>query len=181
MDNVIEEGKKSPTKYRNMTLKSIGVNLKTEMYTETGWPSVSGDALKVLAGKVAAEFDFLEDAQSDDDIGNNSGEITAGVLEEKTKEPGQIDISPYGTAFEAFDNPEDGREACHAIAALCHICSIDSLISNFILPLQVMLSAILCCFSWSIIILIFALVFLKLDFFCWHHCGLCFVNIGKNT
>lgn len=144
VDNIIEEGKKVPKKYRNMTLHSFGVKLKTDMYTEAGWPSVSGDALKILAGKVASEFDFLEDAQLDDDIGD-PGEITAGILEEKPKKPEHIDKSPYGTAFEAFENPEDGREACYAIAALCQVCSIDSLISNFILPLQVMSPAIFCC------------------------------------
>ena len=43
----------------------------------------------------------------------------------------------YGTAYEAFGGGKNGKEACHAIAALCHTCAIDPLISNFMLPLQV--------------------------------------------
>ncbi|KAG6533691.1 hypothetical protein ZIOFF_007566 [Zingiber officinale] len=43
----------------------------------------------------------------------------------------------YGTAFEAFGGGNKGREACEAIAALCETFTIDSLITNFIIPLQV--------------------------------------------
>ncbi|RVX04013.1 hypothetical protein CK203_021741 [Vitis vinifera] len=35
------------------------------MCTASGWPSVSGDALKTLAGKVSADFDFIDDAECD--------------------------------------------------------------------------------------------------------------------
>lgn len=113
-------------------MNSIGCNLKIDMYTASGWPSVSGDALKALAGKISAEYDFDEafNLDLDDEDGNPSqGEV----------EPTEIDNSAYGTAFAAFPTEEEGREACHAIAALCEVCSIDSLISNFILPLQVII------------------------------------------
>uniref|UniRef100_A0A0E0GKN2 DNA-directed DNA polymerase n=1 Tax=Oryza nivara TaxID=4536 RepID=A0A0E0GKN2_ORYNI len=82
--SLIAEGKKTP-KYRTIELFSIVEDLKTDLFTASGWPSVSGDALRSLA---------------------------------------------------AFGGGKKGKEACHAIAALCEICSIDSLISNFILPLQ---------------------------------------------
>nr|KYP60882.1 DNA polymerase I [Cajanus cajan] len=129
VDKVIEEGKKAPSKFRDIKLNSIGYNLNVEMYTPSGWPSVSGDALKVLAGKVSAEYDFIDacDMVLDDEDGNPS---QSEVL------PVEIDKSAYGTAFSAFPTEEEGKEACHAIAALCEVCSIDSLISNFILPLQ---------------------------------------------
>ncbi|TKY46843.1 DNA polymerase I A [Spatholobus suberectus] len=128
VDKVIEEGKKAPTKFRDIKLNSIGYYLNVEMYTPSGWPSVSGDALKVLAGKVSAEYDFNEACNVDlDEDGNPS---QSDVL------PVEIDKSAYGTAFSAFPTEEEGREACHAIAALCEVCSIDSLISNFIIPLQ---------------------------------------------
>ncbi|RDX63967.1 DNA polymerase I B, chloroplastic/mitochondrial [Mucuna pruriens] len=129
VDKVIEKGKKAPTKFRDVKLNSIGYNLNAEMYTPSGWPSVSGDALKVLSGKVSAEYDFIEacNVDLDDEDGNPS---ESEVL------PAEIDKSAYGTAFSAFPTEEEGREACHAIAALCEVCSIDSLISNFILPLQ---------------------------------------------
>ncbi|KAI3863133.1 hypothetical protein MKW98_015591 [Papaver atlanticum] len=106
VDKVIEEGKKVATKFRKITLHKIGNEIKAEIFTPTGRPSVSGDVLKVLAGKVTSEY--KED----------------------------IDVSQYGTAYKAFGEGKKGREACHAIAALCEVCAIDSLISNFILPLQ---------------------------------------------
>ncbi|XVE80351.1 hypothetical protein DITRI_Ditri14bG0132800 [Diplodiscus trichospermus] len=123
VDKVIEEGKKAPTKFRSIKLCSIGVKLPAEIYTATGWPSVSGTALKALAGKVSAEYDFTADA-NDGDIDDSSEKMT------------DVETSEYGTAFAAFEDEEMGREACHAIASLCEVCSIDSLISNFILPLQ---------------------------------------------
>ncbi|KAL1370407.1 hypothetical protein HN51_000676 [Arachis hypogaea] len=132
VDKVIEEGKKAPTKYRDIKLTSIGYPLRTEMYTSSGWPSVSGDALKVLAGKVSAEYDFDDfdddcDLELDDDFRNSC---------QTEVKPVEIEKSAYGTALAAFPTMEEGREACHAIASLCEVCSIDSLISNFILPLQ---------------------------------------------
>ncbi|KAK7305074.1 hypothetical protein VNO77_42973 [Canavalia gladiata] len=129
VDKVIEEGKKAPSKFRDVKLNSIGYNLNVEMYTTSGWPSVSGDALKTLAGKVSAEYDFNEacNLSLDEEDGNPSQNEVVPV---------EIDKSAYGTAFSAFPTEEEGREACHAIAALCEVCSIDSLISNFILPLQ---------------------------------------------
>ncbi|XP_027341576.1 DNA polymerase I A, chloroplastic/mitochondrial-like isoform X2 [Abrus precatorius] len=129
LDKVIEEGKKAPTKFRDIKMNSIGYNLNVETYTASGWPSVSGDALKILAGKVSAEYDFNEECDLDleDEDGNPPQNEVAPV---------EIDNSAYGTALNAFPTYEEGREACHAIAALCEVCSIDSLISNFILPLQ---------------------------------------------
>lgn len=120
-ENVIEDGKKSPSKYRTIELKHLGVNMPTEMYTASGWPSVSGDALKIFAGNVSTDEIYLVDEygkQSDSTSSNGKG------------------TSFYGTAYDAFKGGKEGREACHAIAALCEVCSIDSLISNFILPLQ---------------------------------------------
>lgn len=53
-----------------------------------------------------------------------------------------IDTSTYGTALQAFSSLEEGIGACHAIASLCEVCTVDSLISNFILPLQVIFSPV---------------------------------------
>ncbi|KAJ7960733.1 DNA polymerase I [Quillaja saponaria] len=136
VDKVIEEGKKTPTKYRKIKLNSLDVQLPTDMFTATGWPSVSGDALKVLAGNVSSEYDFIDDdcdLQQDDTVGDTT---ESKVSDEDSTALEDVDNSAYGTAFAAFANEEEGREACHAIAALCEVCSIDSLISNFILPLQ---------------------------------------------
>lgn len=121
VDKVIEEGKKVPKKFRTIKLHRIAEKeIKTEMYTASGWPSVSGDALMGLAGKISSEFNFSE---FDDQV---------DIWSTKSND----DISSYGTAYAAFGGGQEGKKACHAIAALCKVCSIDSLISNFILPLQ---------------------------------------------
>eukprot|EP00257_Ricinus_communis_P007010 XP_002522989.2 DNA polymerase I A, chloroplastic/mitochondrial [Ricinus communis] len=131
VDKVIEEGKKAPTKFCSITLHKIG-NFPAEMYTATGWPSVSGDALKTLAGKVSAEYDFVDDIVED----GCELETTEGSETQVPSVLKDVDTSAYGTALKAFPSLEEGIEACHAIASLCEVCSIDSLISNFILPLQ---------------------------------------------
>ncbi|XP_052107651.1 DNA polymerase I A, chloroplastic/mitochondrial isoform X6 [Arachis duranensis] len=132
VDKVIEEGKKAPTKFRDIKLTSLRYKLETDMYTASGWPSVSGDALRALAGKISAEYDFVDE---NCDLDLSEDEIPEIPSQSQTASA-QIDKSAYGTAFAAFPTEEEGREACHAIAALCEVCSINSLISNFILPLQ---------------------------------------------
>lgn len=119
-ESVATEGNKT-SKYRTIELCSIVEDLKIDMFTPSGWPSVIGDALRSLAGKIPTEYIYtLDDNQEDD---------------EDTSDPDGN--SSYGTAYKAFGGGKKGKEACHAIAALCEICCIDSLISNFILPLQV--------------------------------------------
>lgn len=131
-DKIVEEGKKAPLKYREINLSRICDMNGVEMYTLSGWPSVSGDALKALAGKVSFNDFQIPDCSnvspSDKSGSTNDGCTTSG----KNK-----DTSAYGLAYSAFNSGRKGAEACHAIAALCEVCSIDSLISNFILPLQV--------------------------------------------
>ncbi|XP_068668376.1 DNA polymerase I A, chloroplastic/mitochondrial-like [Aristolochia californica] len=136
IDKVIEEGKKVPLKYRTISLCKIGNEIQTEMFTPTGWPSLSGDALKAMAGKISADLCIVDGTDETD-------EIPSEIVLDKNRETGNnmtrsddVDTSAYGSAYRAFGEGEGGREACHAIAALCEVCSIDSLISNFILPLQ---------------------------------------------
>ncbi|GFP93394.1 DNA polymerase i a chloroplastic/mitochondrial [Phtheirospermum japonicum] len=134
VDNIIEEGKKSPTKFHKIVLrKNDFVKCETDKFTASVWPSVSGDVLKNLAGKVSADFDFLDE--------ENDEELTETVTEKSSEEiqafPSvDADMSAYGVAYSAFGGGQTGIEACHAVAALCEVCSIDLLISNFILPLQ---------------------------------------------
>lgn len=163
VDKVIEESKKAPTKFRNITLTSFGVDIPIEMYTASGWPSVSGDALKTLAGKVSADFDFIDDAECD--VETTTTEKIDEVPEmQEPIESEDMDVSAYGTAYAAFGEGQEGREACHAIAALCEVCSIDSLISNFILPLQVMSTAIYITIH-AVSFIFYFLVFIFLYFF----------------
>jgi DNA polymerase-1 len=42
----------------------------------------------------------------------------------------------YGVAYKAFSEGEAGAEACQAIDSLVKMSSIDTLLSNFIVPLQ---------------------------------------------
>lgn len=135
IDRVLEKGKYVPSKLFPITLSSLGVKMETDMYTVTGWPSVSGDALKALAGKVSSEYDWIDDSHGfESDVDNswsdNDVDVSSNLKREKE------DVSSYGTAYKAFGENKEGKEACHAIAALCELRSIDSLISNFILPLQ---------------------------------------------
>ncbi|KAJ0578712.1 putative DNA-directed DNA polymerase [Helianthus annuus] len=79
------------------------------------------------------DYDFIDNEldEKDDDVDDDDE-----VAEAKTKTKPVANNSDYGTAYVAFGGGSEGHEACHAIAALCEVCSIDSLISNFILPLQ---------------------------------------------
>ncbi|VFQ68579.1 unnamed protein product [Cuscuta campestris] len=122
-EDIIEEEKKAPPKIRKITLHKIGDRIETDLYTPSGWPSVSGDALKALAGKVSADFQITNEAD------DNKEEASVS----NNNEP---EVSGYGTACKAFGGGQAGIEACHAIASLCKLCSINSLISNFIIPLQ---------------------------------------------
>ncbi|XP_057464463.1 DNA polymerase I A, chloroplastic/mitochondrial-like [Actinidia eriantha] len=136
VEKVIEEGKKTAKKFRNIKLHRLSSEIATEMYTASGWPSVSGDALKALSGKVSPEFDFSDEShqlESDDNIKNLPENKSKGA---KVGDVGDGAESACRTAYAAFGEGQEGKEACDAIAALCEICSIDSLISNFILPLQ---------------------------------------------
>ncbi|TVU43033.1 hypothetical protein EJB05_09464 [Eragrostis curvula] len=118
---------KKTSKCRKIKLHSIVEDLKIDMFTPSGLPSVSGDALRSLAGKIPTEHIYSIDDNKEDDEGGDGYE---------DPEQDVHDDFSYGTAYEAFGGGKKGKEACHAIAALCEICSIDSLISNFILPLQ---------------------------------------------
>ncbi|CAL9098054.1 unnamed protein product [Musa textilis] len=123
-ENAIEKGKKSLSKNRTIELHNICIKkLQTHLHTASGWPSVSGDSLKVLAG-----MESLNQTSDDQNLTEDIAEVADICTDE--------DTSASGTAYEAFGEGKNGREACQAIAALCEVCSIDSLISNFILPLQ---------------------------------------------
>uniref|UniRef100_A0A0A0L6C2 DNA-directed DNA polymerase n=2 Tax=Cucumis sativus TaxID=3659 RepID=A0A0A0L6C2_CUCSA len=129
-EKVIQEGKKTASKFRNITLHCIKDKaFSTEIYTASGWPSVGVDALKILAGKVSAEFDDIaNDLCFDNEVDKD--------FEMMPHEESKGHLSDNDTALKEFKSLEESKEACHAIAALCEVCSIDTLISNFILPLQ---------------------------------------------
>ncbi|VVA98820.1 unnamed protein product [Arabis nemorensis] len=106
---VIEKGKKKATKFRNIKLHRVSDNpLPTEKFTASNWPSIGGDTLKALAGKVSADYDFIETVE-DDSLEKSSQDDTTV----------ESDTSAFGIAFDPFGGSESGKEACHAIASLC--------------------------------------------------------------
>lgn len=68
-----------------------------------------------------------------DDIGEPGALLTSAGVETDHEQ----DLSVYGKAYEAFHKGQKGKEACMALAALCEVASINTLLSNFIEPLQV--------------------------------------------
>lgn len=92
--------------------------------------------LKALAGKVAIDYTSLEADPEENvskDVSNGDGVLTSAGIKGSRDE----DLSVYGKAFAAFGGGQTGKEACMALAALCEVASINTLISNFIEPLQV--------------------------------------------
>ena len=92
--------------------------------------------MKALAGKVAIDYTHLEDDSEDgtlEDIEEPGGLLTSAGVKTDHEE----DTSVYGKAYEAFHKGQEGKEACMALAALCEVASINTLLSNFIEPLQV--------------------------------------------
>ncbi|KAL5972697.1 hypothetical protein ACLOJK_039502 [Asimina triloba] len=124
VDKVIEEGKKVPTKFRNIKIHKIGSKMETDLYTPSGWPSLSGDALKAFAGKISAEYDWVDDVEDFslvDDNENLTEQIVNKTKKRESPATASEDTSAYGTAYAAFGGGKEGREACHAIAALCEV------------------------------------------------------------
>ncbi|CAM9132669.1 unnamed protein product [Ascophyllum nodosum] len=61
--------------------------------------------------------------------------VTIDVLKDLTGSP--LDDPPkYGTAFSHFGGGAHGKEACEALYALCSMGSVDTMVSNFLQPLQ---------------------------------------------
>lgn len=134
-DNVIEEGRASLSKLRKITLQKIGGEIQTDVYTTSGWPSISGDSLKNFAGNISASENYLHNDECQIVIPDSFRQ------EEESGKPAfksesMEDTSVYGAAYAAFGGGKKGRDACRAIASLREASSIDSLISNFIIPLQ---------------------------------------------
>ncbi|KAI5079261.1 hypothetical protein GOP47_0004740 [Adiantum capillus-veneris] len=137
VDGYIEEGKKAPLKFRSIEVCGIGVKLPCHSLTSGGLPAVGMQSLKSLAGKVSIDYVATEDEEEfiPEDV---DAELTSGGIKDckASKGPKQEDLSAYGQAYSAFKGGEEGKEACKAIAALCEISAIDTLISGFIQPLQ---------------------------------------------
>ena len=112
---------KAPKKGAKFELYGITKrNLAVPVYTTTGLPAVSSVVLRQLAGKPGAARAIVDawDQLTDE-------EKTDAALKDKC-----------GSAFLAFGGGREGAEACAAIDALNDVAAIDTLLSNFIIPLQ---------------------------------------------
>ncbi|QDZ19172.1 DNA polymerase I [Chloropicon primus] len=118
----IEEGKKKPKKNIDIELhglwgKDVRSPLPVEHTTPSGWPGANTPMLRGLAGTQGVAKKLLRENTSD-------------LSEKEAKELG------LGTAYTAFGGGREGLRACAAMDALCDVAAIDTLLSNFIIPLQ---------------------------------------------
>ena len=112
---------KAPKKTSKITLHGITKRpLPVSTYTATGLPAVSSVVLRQLAGKPGAAREICDNWDS--------------LSEEEKKNEKLSKIC--GTAFEAFGRGLEGARACAAIDALNDLAAVDTLLSNFIIPLQ---------------------------------------------
>lgn len=109
-EGLVEPGKKKALKQRELTITGLGI--PASEHTELGWPSVSADAVRSLAGKIRVRERVDEKANA------------------------------YGSVFGFFKSARHSAEAGHAAAialdALANANAIDTLLSSFIRPLQTM-------------------------------------------
>ncbi|XP_024364019.1 DNA polymerase I B, chloroplastic/mitochondrial isoform X2 [Physcomitrium patens] len=137
-DGFIEEGKKIAKKTKPMVITGLanhGIKIPVETYTSSGWPAVGGAAIRALAGKVSIDYSDIDDDAAEGVLEVDTEpevSLTSAGVETDHEE----DLSVYGKAYKAFLGGQEGKEACMALAALCEVASINTLLSNFIEPLQ---------------------------------------------
>ncbi|KAK9839857.1 hypothetical protein WJX81_006741 [Elliptochloris bilobata] len=161
---VIEEGRKLPKKQVGITLwgawgRGVPCPLVPDVYTPSGWPAVSTPVLRALAGKPGAAKKALAELDGAN-LAVPEGEVP---VEEMMADPAvaalaaagdggdalatlSADANPadladwpkkgYGHLYAAFGGGRAGLEACAAVDALCEVGAIDTLLSNFMRPLQ---------------------------------------------
>jgi len=120
----IEEGKKKPLKNINIELHGLWGRdtpspLPVEHTTPSGWPGANTPMLRILAGAPGVAQKLLGEAE--EGLAFSNAEATSKGL---------------GKAYEAFGGGREGVRACAAMDALCDVAAIDTLLSNFIIPLQ---------------------------------------------
>ena len=124
----VEEGKTKPKKNLDIELhglwgRDVPSPLVAETFTPSGWPASTTPVLRGLAGKQGAAMAL-----------HREGEATGG--KGKALDEGVAEGAGLGKMYEAMGGGWEGVRACAAIDALCDIAAIDTLLSNFIIPLQ---------------------------------------------
>ena len=116
-------GREGKAPKKGATFELFGITkrqLQPPAYTTTGLPAVSGFVLRTLAGKPGAARAVVDNWDA---------------LPESEKTEEQLK-KQCGGAFLAFGGGYEGAAACAAIDALNDVAAIDTLLSNFIIPLQ---------------------------------------------
>ncbi|KAK3285021.1 hypothetical protein CYMTET_7356, partial [Cymbomonas tetramitiformis] len=126
VDGLIEEGKKVAKKNMQITLYGLGIPIAPTIFTASGVPAVSAPALRDLAGNPGHAHALLQKL----DASENPATKQELLKEAEDKCGGKA------KAFDAFNGGREGLSACSAIDALCEMAAIDTLLSNFIIPLQ---------------------------------------------
>ena len=119
-DSAGREGK-APKKTMKVALHGITLKpIQVQTFTATGLPAVSSVVLRALAGKPGVARALMD---------------TWDSLSDKEKSEEALKKA-CGAAFDAFGGGQEGVQACAAIDSLNDVAAIDTLLSNFIIPLQ---------------------------------------------
>jgi DNA polymerase I len=159
-----EEGKK-PKKNMDITIHNVWspdypTKLIPEIFTPAGLPGCSTQVLKTMAGKPGRARKALAKLKKDRKLGeegieavrmdfddtwstdeNEISKLQEGMNLAKKEEPQEVleEIAKeqgFGRLFSLFGNREEGLKACAAVDSLIDASAIDTLLSNFIVPLQ---------------------------------------------
>lgn len=77
------------------------------------------------------------------------------------------DPPKYGIAYNHFGGGQEGKEACEALFALCSMGSVDTMVSNFLQPLQVPACCVLffmpavCCMLYAACVRLYLFVYVS--------------------
>ena len=122
----------SPKKQRTIKLHGVvSQPMVPTVFTTSGLPSTSALALRALVGKPGTAKELVARWHSAEQT--NDPALFAAV-EQDAK-------ARIGAVFTAFGGGFAGLEAGAAIDALCEASAVETLLTNFILPLQVRLSS----------------------------------------
>lgn len=159
----VQEGDKKPKKNMDIVLHNVWGRgspspLEPETFTPSGIPACSTPVLKSLAGKPGRARKALEELGSvrpsteglealRDDFDDVNLTRTASIDGDfgKTEANRQLTLleleniaqaKGYGKLFKHFKTVEGGLAACAAVDSLVDASAIDTLLSNFIIPLQ---------------------------------------------
>lgn len=118
----------APKKQRTIELRGITTPpLTPTVFTTSGLPSTSSVVLRSLVGKTGTAAALLQ--QWDDASASEDAEAAIKVVGLDAKKR-------LGEVYTAFGSARPGIEAAAALDALCEASAIETLLTNFILPLQ---------------------------------------------